>query len=352
MGNEKVSIVIPLFNRARLIKDTLQSLYQQTYADWEVVIVDDGSTDDSYAVVLEEARSDERIKLFKREQTPKGAPTCRNIGIENATGTFIIFLDSDDLLAPYCLEERVEAFSKNQDYDFLVFQGAFFEHKMGDTNIRWNRFTNEIDLNRFLRGDVVWQTSAPIWKKTSLVSKKIYFYEYALSGQDWEFHLNALVKELKYKKINNLPDYFVRRSIKNKADSISSTHGKVISFSNRLDLYTYILKTLGLNKAQKRAIFKLIKNDLFNVYTKINDHNELNSILNKVKPLALSTSFFIFKLSYQLKYVLAKLTFGKSHHVFYYFKKLKSKPAGYRSSMSKMDYDKLQNRLIKSNQLS
>lgn len=351
MGNEKVSIVIPLFNRARLIKDTLQSLYQQTYADWEVVIVDDGSTDDSYAVVLEEARSDERIKLFKREQTPKGAPTCRNIGIENATGTFIIFLDSDDLLAPYCLEERVEAFSKNEDCDFLVFQGAFFEHKMGDTDVLWNTFTDENDLNRFLRGDVVWCITSPIWKKASLKEHNIFFYELAKTSQDWELHIKALTKPLSYLKINDLPDFFVRRGLLNKTDSINASHGNVKSLYNRIDLYHYLNTTVGLTDDQEHKMAELLRSELFNVYTKV-DFKELNQLLNKVKPLALSTSFYIFKLSYQLKYVLAKLTFGKSHQVFYHVKKFRSKAAGYRSSMSKMDFDNLQNRLIKSNQLS
>src|SRR5688500_10558850 len=96
-----VSVVIPVYNRVTLIQETLQSIIDQIYPYWEAIIVDDGSTDGSYDLVLKIAESDRRIKAFRRDREPKGAPVCRNIGVTKSAGQFLIFLDSDDLLAPF-----------------------------------------------------------------------------------------------------------------------------------------------------------------------------------------------------------------------------------------------------------
>lgn len=101
-----VSIISPVYNRAEIIIDTINSIQNQTYTFWEFIIVDDGSTDCTIDVIKEFSQSDERILLIERDRLPKGAPTCRNIGYENASGDYIIFLDSDDILFPDALKNR------------------------------------------------------------------------------------------------------------------------------------------------------------------------------------------------------------------------------------------------------
>src|SRR5918993_3885046 len=95
--NPSVSVIIPVYNRVNLVRETLQSVIDQTYADWEAIVVDDGSTDGSYELVIKFAELDHRIKSFRRDRQPKGAPVCRNIGVTKSVGQFLIFLDSDDL---------------------------------------------------------------------------------------------------------------------------------------------------------------------------------------------------------------------------------------------------------------
>ena len=90
--NPTVSVIISLFNRANLIVVTLDSLINQTYKNWEAIVIDDSSTDDSFNIVKEIAKEDVRIKSYKRNRSPKGASTCRNIGIENATSEYLIVL--------------------------------------------------------------------------------------------------------------------------------------------------------------------------------------------------------------------------------------------------------------------
>ena len=104
-----ISIITPSFNRADIIHETAQSIFNQTYPYWEWVIVDDGSTDNSWEVINEFAAKDPRVKIYKRDREPKGACSCRNIAIERSTGSYLLFLDSDDLLASFCLEQRINA---------------------------------------------------------------------------------------------------------------------------------------------------------------------------------------------------------------------------------------------------
>ena len=101
--NLKVSIITPSFNRAYILHETAESIFRQTNPNWEWVIVDDGSTDDSWEVINKYAAEDSRVKVFKRDREPKGACTCRNIAVSKATGEFLIFLDTDDLLASFCI---------------------------------------------------------------------------------------------------------------------------------------------------------------------------------------------------------------------------------------------------------
>lgn len=99
----KISVIIPLFNKGFIISETLQSVLTQTFTDFEIVIVNDGSTDNGIEIVSQ--FSDERIRLFQQQN--KGAAAARNLGIEKASGKFIAFLDADDYWFPNHLEELV-----------------------------------------------------------------------------------------------------------------------------------------------------------------------------------------------------------------------------------------------------
>jgi glycosyltransferase involved in cell wall biosynthesis len=105
--NPLISIIIPTFNREKLIAKTLDSVLIQTYHNWECIIVDDGSSDNSYTIIDKYLNKDNRFHFTKRNREPKGASTCRNIGTNMASGEYLIFLDSDDVLDTLCLENRV-----------------------------------------------------------------------------------------------------------------------------------------------------------------------------------------------------------------------------------------------------
>ena len=108
-----VSIIIPTLNRAHLISQTLDSVIAQDYKDWECIIVDDGSTDDTENVITKYMTIDERILYFKRpSQYKRGASSCRNYGFEKSSGEFIQYLDSDDLISSNKLEQQISDIKK------------------------------------------------------------------------------------------------------------------------------------------------------------------------------------------------------------------------------------------------
>lgn len=97
----KFSIVVPVFNAQAHISDTINSVRSQTYEDWELILVNDGSSDSSAVICQSFADKDSRIHLFNKANG--GVSSARNIGIEKARSEYILFLDSDDLLVPHCL---------------------------------------------------------------------------------------------------------------------------------------------------------------------------------------------------------------------------------------------------------
>ena len=97
-----VSIIMPVHNAKRFIDDTLKSLNRQTYQNYEVILVDDGSSDDSGNICEKMSRKDNRFIVI--HQNNAGAGTARNAGLMYVTGEWVAFLDSDDLLEPYTIQ--------------------------------------------------------------------------------------------------------------------------------------------------------------------------------------------------------------------------------------------------------
>jgi glycosyltransferase involved in cell wall biosynthesis len=206
-----VSIIIPNFNRGDLLKETLESVSRQSYPNWEAIVVDDGSLDNSDRIGLEYTQVDARIQYFKRTQTLGGAPVCRNIGIQKSKGDFLLFLDSDDLLAPFCLEQRLKTIEAEPELDFWVFPMLMFFGTPQNANKLWNIANSEPDLHRFLKLDAVWQTSGPIWSRKA-IDKLVGFTEGLACWQDVDFHLKAFELGLNYSKFYHLkPDIFYRQ---------------------------------------------------------------------------------------------------------------------------------------------
>ena len=107
-----VSIIMPSFNCGEFVEDTIRSVQAQTYQNWEIIFIDDYSTDDTIKIVTELQRKDSRIKLFQNHCN-SGAAVSRNNALKEAKGKWIAFLDSDDLWEPTKLEKQVKFMEEN-----------------------------------------------------------------------------------------------------------------------------------------------------------------------------------------------------------------------------------------------
>ena len=259
----KCSIIIPLFNRELLVEQTIASLIRQTASLFEVIIVDDGSTDNSLEVCKGLALNDNRIKVLRRTREPKGASVCRNIGLQNASGDYVIFLDSDDLLLPHCLETRLRYFEQNPSYDFLVFNGALFNDDPTKWTNYWNVQTNENILQRFLKLDAPWQTSGPIYKRSFL--QTINGFDEALPfWQDYDLHLKALLHHAKYKVFFDEVDYLIRDGRSDTISRSSSFVGKLSALEFRYNYFSSVVeKVLASNLAVEKQTLQAAKSTQF-----------------------------------------------------------------------------------------
>ena len=102
-----VSIIIPTYNRAHLISETLDSILTQTYTHWECIVVDDGSDDSTAELLAGYCKKDARFQYHQRpNDRPKGANACRNYGFELCKGEYINWFDSDDLMGNCFMQEK------------------------------------------------------------------------------------------------------------------------------------------------------------------------------------------------------------------------------------------------------
>jgi glycosyltransferase involved in cell wall biosynthesis len=208
--NPTVSVVIPTKNRRHVLPETIASIQAQTFPGWEVLVVDDASTDDTEAMVQALASDDPRIRFIPRGREPAGAPTCRNIGLSEARGEFVLFLDSDDLLAPTCLEHRVRQLKQNPTLAFVVSSGERFKTIPGDLGIAFGGGDEQYDFWRALCMHYPWQTAAPLWRKP--VVRQIGAWDESLKiGQDLDLTTRALILGLPYRRLP-IRDYYYREN--------------------------------------------------------------------------------------------------------------------------------------------
>lgn len=134
MSNPKISIIIPVYNAERNLRQCLDSIHTQTYIDWECILIDDGSTDKSGAICDDYSAKDKRFNVFHKKNG--GVSSARNLGLDNANGKYICFIDSDDYISPTYLVD----FGEDLTSDIYV-QGATFVQ--GET-ISPYTFSNDI----------------------------------------------------------------------------------------------------------------------------------------------------------------------------------------------------------------
>jgi len=188
-----VSIVIPTYNRARLLERAVRSVLRQTYKDFEIIIVDDNSTDNTQSVVFD--LKDERIRYVKHEKN-RGGSAARNTGIRIARGFLVTFLDDDDLYKETKIETQLYAIGK---FDAILCGYCL------DNNRRPKGFKKSVvDLQDMKHGNVLGGGTSSLMIKSSII-KEILFDENLSCKQDWDL----LVRILHKYRIKYISDHLV-----------------------------------------------------------------------------------------------------------------------------------------------
>jgi len=297
-----LSIIIPVFNRKQCVAEMIKCIISQTFADWELLLVDDGSTDDTFEMMLKYATVDKRIKVIRRDRLPKGGSTCRNIGLEKADGEYLIFFDSDDLISLTCLENRVHFMNENKNVDFGIFRARSFQNSLDLENARFSTsdYTYGIDKNvknpisKLLRGEYPFVVCTNIYRKVAIQNKNIKWDEKMSVLQDIDFNLDTLFKGLKYAYADYTDfDYFVR--VSHDSNSVSSNLSDDIKYNSAKYFINKTLLNIKLSKSKE------YKNDFWGFILFY-----FNRIINdkiKVK------DYLLFCSNYYSKFRVSKLNF-------------------------------------------
>ncbi|MCA4780914.1 glycosyltransferase family 2 protein [Empedobacter stercoris] len=188
----KVSIIIPNYNRANLIGETLDSIVRQTYENWECIIVDDGSTDNSIEVIKTFEEKDQRFKLYVRPKDyPKGANACRNIGMKKSVGDYIIFFDSDDLMVENHVEKKLQTIIEGNS-DFVISKTEYFNNPENNNPINYRQLgILEITSDHFIMKKINWLTLDVMIKKE--IAKMLSFTEKNQSAEEYNYFVKLVL---------------------------------------------------------------------------------------------------------------------------------------------------------------
>lgn len=188
-----VSIIIPCFNQDFIIEETLKSVSLQSFMDWECLIIDDGSTDNSKSICEQWLNKDSRFKYFYKVNG--GLSSARNYGIEKSLGTYLQFLDSDDLLGKDKLKLDIEAFENNIDAEVVYSLPIFFNSNNNGGIKYFNKypenFLSKVSYRKYEGIEKILQNNFTVVSSPLILSnliKEVGLFNINLkSNEDWEF---------------------------------------------------------------------------------------------------------------------------------------------------------------------
>ena len=254
-----VSVIIPTYNRANILSQAILSVISQSYQNWELIIVDDGSTDNTKNVVEEFTKSDKRIKYIYQEN--KGQPSAMNTGIKNSAGYFIAFLDDDDQWMSRKLEKQVDLFNKDKEIalvftDAIIQGGKLNSKKSSDISKPYSGYV----YKHLLRQNFI--TASSVMVKKEVLEKCGLFDESPIikttQMQDYDMWLRICKKY----KIGYIPEILVKYNYVNKINNLEkriiSYYAMLYILNKNLEDKKIFLNLTYINYFLKWRLFKLI----------------------------------------------------------------------------------------------
>lgn len=254
------------YNRAHFILETLQSIQNQTFENWECLIIDDGGTDNTQEVISHVLERDDRFKFYKRpNHYKKGLSGCRNYGLDLAQGKYIQFFDDDDLMYPNKLELKIAPFFKNKHLNFTICKfETLFTNNEGESKLHQSKFKLRHSHvgDAILLGELKINSLSSLWNVDVL--SKFRFDETLSYAEEWE-----LFTRIGYQFPNNyaIVDEYL---FKYRKHANTLTQGDDLNFEKRKTsaiIRIKIFEYLTRNKLHtEKSILFLAKNFLIYSY--------------------------------------------------------------------------------------
>lgn len=255
----KIDVIIPLYNGEDFILDTIKSVENNTFKDFNIIVVDDGSKDNSSKIVRNLAKNYENILYFYKENS--GVSSARNYGIERSNSKYLCFLDADDLHNPLFLEKLYEKISLKDSDLCLCGYNQLIDEKIYPKK---TRFIKNDFLTNYLITKNKFHISCFMIKRDIILANKIKFFENTSYGEDIEF-LSKVIKHSK--NIELVKEYLTYYRIDPERDSLSSFNLKKIEDDVAYSFRLFDDKKLNLNDREKKALI---------------NHKLVGSIVNKL----------------------------------------------------------------------
>jgi teichuronic acid biosynthesis glycosyltransferase TuaG len=245
----KVSIIMPAYNAAHYIAESINSVLSQTYTNWELVIIDDGSTDQTAAVAEEYVRKDNRIKCIRQKNGRQGK--ARNNGLRHATGTLIAFLDADDLWVPAKLELQVQALTA-QNVDLVYSDAQIFiegqpDHPKYNFDTVKGDFSGEIGLHTMIMGNRIPILTVLVYKTVIDAAGGFDERMEVQNCEDYHLWLKIMLKGYRLYGMNEILAHYRRHAASSSIDAFAQLPKEIFT----LEDFTFKQKELNNLKVDR-----------------------------------------------------------------------------------------------------
>lgn len=233
--NPIISIIVPCYNQSQYMRETLDCLQKQTIGDWECIIVNDGSTDNTLDIAKEYVANDKRYILVDKQNG--GLADARNAGIKVSRGKYILPLDSDDIIDPTYAEKAVKYMEEHPETTLVYCKAKYF----GDIDEEWN--LPEYDFDKLLFGNQIFCSC--VYRRCDYDRTEGYNTNMKHGLEDWNFLLSLLNKESKVYRIPEILFFYRKHGVSMVTDTTKHSqelYNRVVA--NHVDLYYPYLHTV------------------------------------------------------------------------------------------------------------
>lgn len=308
-----ISIIIPIYNSEKTLHRCVDSILNQTFTDWELLLIDDGSKDKSGEICNEYATKDCRIKFFHKDNG--GVSTARNIGLDNVEGEFVTFIDSDDWVNKKYLEHLVG--HVEDDVDLVISYAEFYN----DYGVRKEVYPAKIVTDNnfesiFIENDMHWHTSpwSKLYRMDVIRKNNLRFCEGMHIGEDALFLYSYILLSKKF-YISSDTDYCYYETIQNSLTKrINNLFSELLSYRNINEIINRIIESkkieskcvldrLGwLIACYQRRVLNSLYHDRVSLYNrlKILKNEKWFYYVEYIKTTSIKERVLIFLLKYRL----------------------------------------------------